>query len=328
MFNLHRKEITWGGRPLVLETGKLARQADGAVLVSYGETIVLCTVVAEKHPKPDMNFFPLTVHYQEKGYAAGKIPGGFFKREGKPSEKEILVSRLIDRPIRPLFPENFYNDTQVICTVLSHDLENDPDIVALIGASAALAISGVPFAGPLGAARIGYSEGQYLLNPTVEGLKTSQLDLVVAGTIEGVLMVESQAQELSEEQMLGAVMFGHAQFQPIIELIKSLAKEAGKPTWAVPQAAPEESEIMLKLQDKAEADVRAAYKKLIKQDRIEQLSVIREQVIQELIEVGFDETLIKSNFKKLEKEIVCGDILKSGQRIDDVGPKTILPLHV
>jgi polyribonucleotide nucleotidyltransferase len=327
MFNLHRKEITWGGRQLVLETGKLARQADGAVVVSYGETIVLCTVVAEKHPKPDMSFFPLTVHYQEKSYAAGKIPGGFFKREGKPSEKEVLVSRLIDRPIRPLFPENFHHDTQVICTVLSHDLENDPDIVALIGASAALAISGVPFAGPLGAARIGYNEGQYLLNPSVEDLKTSQLDLVVAGTTEGVLMVESQAQELSEEQMLGAVIFGHAQFQPIIELIKSLAKEAGKPTWAVPQAAPEEATIMLKLHDKAEADVRTAYNQLIKQDRVEQLSGIKARVIQELVDEGFSETLIKVKFKKLEKDIVRGDILKSGHRIDGRDTKTIRPIQ-
>src|SRR5580692_6601427 len=203
MFNYFRKELDWGGRKLVLETGKIARQADGAVLISYGETIVLCTAVGVKSAKPGQDFFPLTVNYQEKAFAAGRIPGGFFKREGRPSEKETLVSRLIDRPIRPLFPEGFRNEVQIVATVLSHDLENDPDVVAMIGCSAALTISGIPFFGPIAAARVGYADGAYILNPTAEQLTTSKLDLVLAGTTEGVLMVESEAHELSEEVMLG-----------------------------------------------------------------------------------------------------------------------------
>ncbi|HEY8015305.1 MAG TPA: polyribonucleotide nucleotidyltransferase, partial [Dongiaceae bacterium] len=197
MFNIHRKEINWGGRKLILESGRIARQADGAVLATYGETVVLCTAVAQKQPKPGIDFFPLTVNYQEKTFAAGKIPGGFFKREGRPTEKEVLTSRLIDRPIRPLFAAGFRNETQVVCTVLSHDLENDPDVVALIGASAALTISGIPFLGPIAAARVGYAEGKYILNPLQENLPDSALDLVVAGTGGGVLMVESEAKELS-----------------------------------------------------------------------------------------------------------------------------------
>src|SRR5271163_1398209 len=209
MFNYFRKELDWGGRKLVLETGKIARQADGAVLARYGDTIVLCTAVGVRTAKPGQDFFPLTVNYQEKTFAAGKIPGGFFKREGRPSEKETLVSRLIDRPIRPLFVPGFLNETQVVCTVLSHDLENDPDIVALVGASAALTISGIPFMGPIAGARVGYINGQYVLNPTAADLEQSELDLVLAGTQEGVLMVESEAKELSEETMLGAVTFGH-----------------------------------------------------------------------------------------------------------------------
>src|SRR6202012_3040367 len=205
MFNYFRKELDWGGRKLVLETGKIARQADGAVLISYGETIVLCTAVGVKTSKPGQDFFPLTVNYQEKAFAAGKIPGGFFKREGRPSEAEPLKPRLIDRPIRPLFPDNFRNEVQVVATVLSHDLENDPDIVSMIGCSAALTLSGIPFFGPVGAARVGYRDGQYILNPTPDQMKDSQLDLVVAAAAEGVLMVESEAKELTEEIMLGAV---------------------------------------------------------------------------------------------------------------------------
>src|SRR3954469_23623105 len=208
MFNYYRKELEWGGRTLTLETGKIARQADGAVVARYGDTIVLCTAVGVKSARPGQDFFPLTVNYQEKAFAAGKIPGGFFKREGRPSEKEVLVSRLIDRPIRPLFPDGFRNEVQVVATVLSHDMENDPDIVAMIGCSAALTLSGIPFFGPVGAARVGYVDGQYVLNPTLAQRQQSQLELVVAGTAEGVLMVESEAQELSEEIMLGAVTFG------------------------------------------------------------------------------------------------------------------------
>src|SRR3954466_14152601 len=228
MFNVFRKEIDWGGRKLVLETGKVARQADGAVMATYGETTVLCTVVGAKSAKPGQDFFPLTVNYQEKAFAAGKIPGGFFKREGRPSEKETLVSRLIDRPIRPLFVDGFRNETQVICTVLSHDMENDPDILALVAASAALTISGAPFKGPIGAARVGFINDEYVLNPTLDEMVETQLDLVVAGTANAVLMVESEAKELNEDIMLGAVMFGHRHFQPVINAIIELAEKAAK----------------------------------------------------------------------------------------------------
>src|SRR5689334_23118134 len=213
MFKIFRKEINWGGRKLILETGRVARQADGSVMATYGETTVLCTAVGAKAPKPGVDFFPLTVNYQEKTFAAGKIPGGFFKREGRPTEKEILTSRLIDRPIRPLFHEAYRNETQIVCTVLSHDLKNDPDVIAMIGASAALTISGIPFLGPIGAARVGYVDGQYVLNPRMDEMDKSHLDLVLAGTTEGVLMVESEAKELSEDVMLGAVKFGHEQMR-------------------------------------------------------------------------------------------------------------------
>src|ERR1700723_2204801 len=235
MFKYFRKELDWGGRKLVLETGKIARQADGAVMISYGETIVLCTAVGVRSAKPGQDFFPLTVNYQEKAFAAGKIPGGFFKREGRPSEAEVLKSRLIDRPIRPLFPEGFTNEVQVVATVLSYDNENDPDIVSLIGCSAALTLSGIPFFGPVGAARVGYINGQYVLNPTLEQMKDFKLDLVLAGTAEGVLMVESEAHELSEEVMLGALEFGHAQFQPVIQAIIELAEHAAKDPWPLPE---------------------------------------------------------------------------------------------
>ena len=259
MFNVHRKEVLWGGRKLILEAGRIARQADGAVLATYGETVVLCTAVAQRQVKPGIDFFPLTVNYQEKTFAAGKIPGGFFKREGRPTEKEVLTSRLIDRPIRPLFAQGFRNETQVICTVLSHDLENDPDVVAMIGASAALTISGIPFMGPIAAARVGYADGQYVLNPLQEKLPDSALDLVVAGTAEGVLMVESEAKELSEEVMLGAVTFGFEQFQPIIKAIIDLAESCAKEPWDVPGAAPEAESVARRLAEVATADLRAAY---------------------------------------------------------------------
>ncbi len=228
MFNTHKVEIEWGGRPLTLETGKIARQADGAVLATYGETVVLATVVSAKEPKPGQDFFPLTVNYQEKTYAAGKIPGGYFKREGRPSENETLVSRLIDRPIRPLFVDGYKNDTQVVITVVQHDLENDPDVLSMVAASAALTISGVPFMGPIGGARVGYINGEYVLNPNIDEMPESKLDLVVAGTSEAVLMVESEAQELSEEVMLGAVVFGQKSFQPVIDAIIKLAEVAAK----------------------------------------------------------------------------------------------------
>ena len=234
MFKEFRKEITWGGRRLVLESGKIARQADGAVVATMGETKVLCTVVYEKTPKAGLDFFPLSVHYQEKSFAAGKIPGGFFKREGRPAENEILTSRLIDRPIRPLFAKGYRNETQIICTMLSHDLENDPDIVALIGTSAALTLSGVPFLGPVAGCRVGYIKGEYVLNPQIDELGSSELDLVVAGTRDGVLMVESEAKELSEDVMLGAVMFGHRSFQPVIDAIIELAEACAKEPLELP----------------------------------------------------------------------------------------------
>src|SRR5689334_10952892 len=265
MFEIHRKELMWGGRRLVLETGRIARQADGAVMATYGETTVLCTAVAAKQPKPGQDFFPLTVNYQEKTFAAGKIPGGFFKREGRPSEKEVLTSRLIDRPIRPLFAPEFRNETQVVCTVLSHDLENDPDIVSLIGASAALTLSGIPFLGPIGGARVGYIDGQYVLNPKLDELPNSALELVVAGTTEGVLMVESEAKELSEDVMLGAVMFGHQHFQPVIQAIIELAETAAKDPWDLAAPSPEAEEIEGKVRGAVSDDLAAAYRERQKQ---------------------------------------------------------------
>src|SRR5262249_43818887 len=268
MFQIYRKEIEWGGRKLSLETGRIARQADGAVLCSYGDTMVLCTVVGARTPKPGVDFFPLTVNYQEKTFAAGKTPGGLCKREGRPSEKEVLTSRLIDRPIRPLFASGFRCETQVIATVLSHDLENDPDIVAMIGASAALTISGVPFQGPIGAARVGYFDGQYKLNPMVDEISTSKLDLVVAGTAEGVLMVETEGDELSEDVRLGAGMFGHKAYQQVIELIISLAERAAKEPWAMPEVPPAVAVVHEKLASAGlEAELREAYKEPQKQAR-------------------------------------------------------------
>src|SRR5579871_6493357 len=260
MFQVYRKELIWGGRRLVLETGRIARQADGAVLATYGETTVLCTAVAAKTAKAGQDFFPLTVNYQEKSFAAGKIPGGFFKREGRPSEKETLVSRLIDRPIRPLFVPGFLNETQVVCTVLSHDLENDPDVVAMIGASAALTLSGIPFLGPIGGARVGYINGNYVLNPQLEQIPNSDLYLFVAGTQEGVLMVESEAKELSEDIMLGAVMFGHKQFQPVIDAIIGLAEQAARDPWELLPVSSEAEAIEAKVRDAVAADLAAAYR--------------------------------------------------------------------
>src|ERR1700694_2775824 len=265
MFDIHRVELDWGGRKLVLETGKIARQADGAVVASYGQSKVLSTVVAAKEPKTGIDFLPLTCNYFEKTYAAGRIPGGYFKREGRPTEKETLVSRLIDRPIRPLFADGWRCDTQVIVTVLSHDLENDPDVVALVAASAALTLSGAPFMGPIGAGRVGFINNEYVLNPQLDEMTESQLDLVVAGTQDAVLMVESEAKELPEEAMLGAVMFGHKHFQPVIDAIIRLAEKAAKEPrdFALPDNAPLEKE-MLGL---VEQDLRAAYAVATKQDR-------------------------------------------------------------
>lgn len=317
MFNVTKKSIEWGGRTLTLETGKIARQADGAVLATYGNTVVLCTVVFAKTAKADIDFFPLTVNYQEKAFAAGKIPGGFFKREGRPTEKEVLTSRLIDRPIRPLFPNGFYNETQVVCTLLSHDMQNDPDMVALVGASAALTLSGVPFMGPVAGCRVAYTNGEYLLNPTRSELLDSQLDLVVSGTARSVLMVESEAQELSEEIMLGAVSFGHKEMQPVINMIIELAEAAAKEPWDFQK--PDDAALAASVRTLAEADLRAAYKLMGKQDRSTRLSEIKKAVKENLMAAGNDEKAIGNQLKKLEQDIVRTDVVNSKTRIDGRG---------
>jgi polyribonucleotide nucleotidyltransferase len=322
MFEIFRKEVMWGGRRLILETGKIARQADGAVMATYGETTVLCTAVASRSAKPGQDFFPLTVNYQEKTFAAGKIPGGFFKREGRPSEKETLVSRLIDRPIRPLFAPGFLNETQVVCTVLSHDLENDPDIVALVGASAALTLSGIPFFGPIAGARVGYIDGQYVINPKIEDLPKSSLDLVVAGTGEGVLMVESEAKELSEEIMLGAVMFGHKSFQPVIQAIIDLAEVAAKEPWPLPAKSEKYDTIKAQLKAGWWDDLGSAYAETSKQARSNKLDAAKKRITETFTDPS-DCALAMKLFKDLEKDIVRGAILKTGQRIDGRDTKTV-----
>ncbi|MSO64995.1 MAG: polyribonucleotide nucleotidyltransferase [Alphaproteobacteria bacterium] len=325
MFDIQRREIMWGGRKLVLETGRFARQADGAVLVSYGDTTVLCTAVAQKTPRAGIDFFPLTVNYQEKAFAAGKIPGGFFKREGRPSEKETLTSRLIDRPIRPLFHGSFRNETQVICTVLSHDLENSPDVAALVGSSAALTISGIPFLGPIGGARVGYVNGEYRLNPTPAEMAESKLDLIVAGTQKAVIMVESEASELSEEVMLGAVMFGHEAFQPVIGMIVELAERCAKEPWALPEDSGKAA-LAAKIEGLVEGDVRAAYRERAKQARTELLAQAKAKVVAFLAEQAIPETQAGGLLKEIEKDIVRSQILKTGQRIDGRDTKTIRPI--
>jgi len=327
MFDIHRKEIDWGGRPLILETGRIARQADSAVLVQYGETSVLATVVAEKQPRKGLDFFPLTVHYQEKTYAAGKIPGGFFKREGRPTEKETLTSRLIDRPIRPLFADGFKNETQVIATVLSHDMENDPDIVAMVAVSAALTLSGIPFLGPIGAARVGYIEGDYVLNPAIDDMADSKLDLVVAGTGDAVMMVESEANELPEDVMLEAVMFGHEHFQPVIDAIIDLAEAAAKEPWDVPEA--EEVDYKEKVAALAKDDLADAYKISEKQARQDKVAEVRAKVDEELVPEDDDGTAaqaVKGAFKSLEKDVVRGDIIQTKKRIDGRDLETVRPI--
>ncbi|NQV48609.1 MAG: polyribonucleotide nucleotidyltransferase [Rhodospirillaceae bacterium] len=331
MFKEFRKEIEWGGRTLVLETGKVARQADGAVLATYGDTKVLCTVVGEKSPKPGLDFFPLSVHYIEKAYAAGKIPGGFLKREARPSDNETLTSRLIDRPIRPLFPKGFKCETQVMCTVVSHDMENNPDIVALIGTSAALTISGLPFMGPIGGCRVGYIDGEYVLNPAVDDMENSNLDLIVAGTIEGVLMVESEASELSEEVMLGAVAFGHKAFQPVIEAIIELAEACAKEPRPLPEAVPGADDMIAKIGTMAEAGLRDAYAISDKMERQSKVSAVKDQVKADLAaDSSLDADLVSDvfgdAFKKIEKHIVRRDILKTGKRIDGRDTKTVRPI--
>ncbi len=327
-FKVSRKEMDWGGRKLVLETGKVARQAEGAVLATYGETEVIATVCAAKDAKPDQDFFPLTVNYQEKYYAAGKVPGGFMKREGKPSEREVLISRLIDRPIRPLFPDAFKNEVQVVCTVLSHDKQTDSDILSMIAASAALAVSGIPFLGPIGAAKVGYKDGQYILNPTIEQMKDTQLELSVAGTKEGVLMVESEAQELSEETMLGAVMFGFENFQPVIKMIDELAAEAGKPRWVAPTFPKEFDELYARVEKEFRTKYEEAFKETDKLKRGENLGRLAEEVKATIDEENeLEVRYVGDVIEKLMHSVMREGVLTTGRRIDGRDTKTVRPIQ-
>jgi len=326
MFDKHTETIEWGGRPLTFETGKVARQAHGAVWCTYGETTVLATVVSEKQPKPGLDFFPLTVNYQEKTYAAGKIPGGFFKREGRPSENETLTSRLIDRPIRPLFADGYKNETQIILTVLSHDLENNPDMVALVAASAALTLSGVPFMGPIAGARVGYINGEYVLNPAVDDMADSDLDLIVAGSGEAVLMVESEAKELAEDVMLGAVMFGHRECQPVLDAIIRLAEKAAKEPRE--HVVEDHSELEGKMLALIESELRDAYKITDKQARYIAVDAAKAKVTAEFLPEGEeDPTYTKQEvgtvFKSLQAKIVRWNILDTSSRIDGRGLETV-----
>ncbi len=327
MFDINRVEIEWGGRTLRLETGHMARQADAAVLAQYGETSVLATVVAAKSPRPGIDFFPLTVNYQEKTYAAGKIPGGFFKREGRPSEKETLTSRLIDRPIRPLFVEGFKNEVQVVITVLSHDMENDPDIISMVAASAALTLSGVPFLGPIGAARVGVINDEFVLNPMIDEMPESMLDLVIAGTQDAVMMVESEAKELPEKQMLEAVMFGHRHFQPVIDAIIKLAEKAAKEPWDI--QLPDKSKYKDQVKAVAETMLVEAFSTPEKQKRQDLVAAAKEKVFAE-IQIPEDDpaekVLLGDGFKSVEMDIMRGTVVNTGRRIDGRDLETVRPI--
>ena len=329
MFDIKRKTIDWAGKTLTLETGRIARQADGAVLATMGETVVLATAVYAKAPKPGQDFFPLTVNYQEKTFAAGKIPGGFFKREGRPSEKETLVSRLIDRPIRPLFVKGFKNEVQVVATVLQHDLENDPDILAMVACSAALVISGAPFMGPIGAARVGYVDGQYILNPTLDEQKDSLMDLVLAGTSDAVMMVESEIQELTEEVVLGAIEFAHKGMQPVIDAIIELAEHAAKDAFAF---EPEDTDaIKAEMKKLVGKDIAAGYTIQKKQDRYEAIGAAKKKAIEamgksDLNPAGADPLKLAGVFKELEADVVRRSILDTGKRIDGRDVRTVRPI--
>ena len=329
MFDTKRKTIDWAGRTLTLETGRIARQADGAVLATMGETVVLATAVYAKTPKPGQDFFPLTVNYQEKTFAAGKIPGGFFKREGRPSEKETLVSRLIDRPIRPLFVKGFKNEVQVVATVLQHDLENDPDILAMVACSAALTLSGAPFMGPIGAARVGYVGGEYVLNPTLDELKESQMDLVLAGTSDAVMMVESEIQELPEDVVLGAIEFAHKGMQPVIDAIIELAEHAAKEPFAF--EAEDTDAIKAEMKKLVGKDIAAGYTIQKKQDRYEAIGAAKKKAIEamgksDLNPAGADPLKLAGVFKELEADVVRRSILDTGKRIDGRDVRTVRPI--
>ncbi len=325
MFNVYKKEIDFAGKTLTLETGKIARQADGCVIATIGETSVLCAVTGSKTLREGQDFFPLSVHYQEKTYSAGKIPGGFFKREARPSEKETLTSRLIDRPLRPLFPKGFLNEVQVVLTVISHDLENDPDMIAMIGASAALTISGIPFMGPIGGARVCYKDGEYLINPPMYEVEETDLDLVVAGTKEGVMMVESEAKELSEEIMLGAVAAGHEAYQSVIDGIIDLAEMCAKDMWDIVETPAAIVKLAEDIKKKYSGDVEKAYGIQDKLERQDAVGVARDAAIAEFTDEdsGIDANLVKAKFKAVEADVVRGSILKTGKRIDGRDTSTV-----
>ena len=326
MFDVKNVEIEWAGRKLKLETGKIARQADSTVIATYGGTTVMCNVVAAKEANPDMDFFPLTVNYQEKYYSVGKIPGGFFKREARPTEKETLVSRLIDRPVRPLFHKDFKNETQVTCTVLSHDQENDSDVVAMVAASAALTLSGLPFLGPLGAIKIGFIDDEFVVNPSKSQLSNSKLELVLAGTKEGVLMIESEAHELSEKQMLDAVVLGQENYKTVIEAIISLAKKAAKEPWELKEKDEEIKNLPSKINEDFGKDFIDAYKITEKQKRSEKLSSLRNEISEKFVSETLSPVLVLDAIKNVEKDIVRGELINTGNRIDGRDTKTVRPI--
>ncbi len=326
MFDVKNVEIEWAGRKLKLETGKIARQADSTVIATYGGTTVMCNVVAAKEANPDMDFFPLTVNYQEKYYSVGKIPGGFFKREARPTEKETLVSRLIDRPVRPLFHKDFKNETQVTCTVLSHDQENDSDVVAMVAASAALTLSGLPFLGPLGAIKIGFIDDEFVVNPSKSQLSNSKLELVLAGTKEGVLMIESEAHELSEKEMLDAVVLGQENYKAVIEAIISLAKKAAKEPWELKEKDEEIKNLPSKINEDFGKDFIDAYKITEKQKRSEKLSSLRNEISEKFVSETLSPVLVSDAIKNVEKDIVRGELINTGNRIDGRDTKTVRPI--
>ena len=327
MFNINKIEINWVGKKLTLETGKIGRQADASVVATYGGTTVMANVVAEKTAKPDMDFFPLTVNYQEKFYAAGKIPGGFFKREARPTEKETLICRLIDRPIRPLFHKDFKNETQVMCTVLSHDQENDSDIVAMIATSAAITLSGLPFMGPLGAAKIAMINDKLVANPTLSEMKDSNLELVVAGTSQGVLMVESEAQQLSEEQMLEAVVMGQETYKEVIDAIINLARKAAKEPWNIPEKDEEIKNLPSEIEKNYKDKLIEAYKIQEKQKRSELLNETRTEISEKYVSEALSAVIVGDVTKSIEKDIVRSELLKTGNRIDGRDTKTVRPIE-
>ena len=326
MFDVKNVEIEWAGRKLKLETGKIARQADSTVIATYGGTTVMCNVVAAKEANPDMDFFPLTVNYQEKYYSVGKIPGGFFKREARPTEKETLVSRLIDRPVRPLFHKDFKNETQVTCTVLSHDQENDSDVVAMVAASAALTLSGLPFLGPLGAIKIGFIDDEFVVNPSKSQLSNSKLELVLAGTKEGVLMIESEAHELSEKQMLDAVVLGQENYKTVIEAIISLAKKAAREPWELKEKDEEIKNLPSKINEDFGKDFTDSYKITEKQKRSEKLSSLRNEISEKFVSETLSPVLVSDAIKNVEKDIVRGELINTGNRIDGRDTKTVRPI--